>query len=275
MGCLIITSLAVAQLPEIPYTDPIPIVSPIATKGKEAKSIDEIAIKQKEMRDTVVLVRTIRGSGSGTIIESITTDNEDIFEYRVLTNAHVTHSRFFTYLTGADSITGKIKIETVDTGCEIITFDYKNRGWENHNADVIAENIIYDLAMLSFVSSQKFAVAKIADDDMLKQVRVFDEVFAVGCQFGRAPTPTIGIISQILIGTCGEQQWILYGSTAQITPGSSGGGLFKEYGNHYYLVGIPYRTAVAYNGQFIPHLSYAISIATAIKFIDKNTTIDP
>ncbi|MEE9573240.1 MAG: serine protease, partial [Candidatus Neomarinimicrobiota bacterium] len=225
-----------AQLPEVPSTEPV---------------LDEIVLKLKEMRDPTVSVQTHRGSGSGTIINIINTDMKDIFEYHVLTNAHVTHSRFFTYLRGVDSITGKIQIETIDTGCIVTTFDHPNKTCEYHNTKVIAENIVHDLAILSFVSDQKFNVAKIANNDMLEQIRVFDEVFAIGCQLGRNPTPTVGIVSQILTGTHGEQEWILYGSTAQITPGSSGGGLFKRYDDHYYLIGVPYSLAVANNGQFI------------------------
>ena len=105
---------------------------------------------------------------------------------------------------------------------------------------------------------------------MLKQVRVFDEVFAIGCQFGQAPIPTVGIISQILTENNRDKKWIIYRSTAQISPGSSGGGLFREYDGHYYLIGSPYRIWVADNGQIIPHLSYSISLEVAIDFINKN-----
>lgn len=243
---------------------------------EKIEPVDEIALKQKEMRDTIVLVKTRRGTGSGTIVERIGTDNEGEFEYRVITNAHVTHPRFFEYLRTVDFITGELNTEVVDTGCKIIIFDYKNmQSYSTYDANVVEENIGYDLAVLSFVSKDKLSIAAIADNDMLEQVRVFDEIFVVGCQLGCAPSPTFGIISQILTGTNGEQEWTIYCNTAQNTPGSSGGGLFKKYDGHYYLVGIPYRIAVTRNGQLIPHLSHAISMLTARNFLNQNLTTCP
>jgi S1-C subfamily serine protease len=233
---------------------------------------DEILLKQIEMRDTIVLVRAGWGSGSGTIIDCLETNTEGTFEYHVLTNAHVTDMRLITILRGVNSLTGKIKTGIIDTGCEIITFDHNNKDWSRWSAKIIKEDTQVDLAILSFQSDQKYSIALMADDDMLKQVRVFDEIFTIGCQLGGAPIPTVGIISQILTGDREEQRWIVYASTAQITPGSSGGGLFKKYDNHYYLIGVPYQVAVAHNGQFIPHLSHVISLSVVKDFICQCST---
>lgn len=232
--------------------------------------VDKIARKQKQMRNTTVLVQVRDGSGSGTIIDCIDIDNEEKFEYRVLTNKHVINSRFITLLKGVNSLTGELQTETIDMGCEIITFDHDGKKWNYNTARVIIEDVKYDLAILSFVSKEELFIAKMASVDMLQQVRVFDEIFVIGCQLGCAPTPTTGIISQILIGEHNTKEWVIYSNTAQITPGSSGGGLFKEYENHYYLIGIPYRVAKADNGQFVSHLAYAISITTASNLIESS-----
>jgi len=245
---------------QISSIQPVPEVSPFI--------IDEIELKQKEMRDTVVLVQANNRSGSGVIIDCLETDTEEIFEYRVLTNAHIIQSRFITYLRGVNSITGKIKTETVEISCGIITFDHANKDWDQHTAEVIAEDVQYDLAILSFLSDQEFAIANMANEKMLSQVRVFDEVFAVGCQLGRTPMPTTGIVARILTKYDEEREWIIYLNTAQIAPGSSGGGLFKEYNGHYYLIGVPYQVSVARNGQFIPHLASAISLTAAKDLLD-------
>ena len=238
-------------------------ISPVTT--------DEIATKQAEMQDTIVLVQTRRGSGSGTIIDCLETDTNGTFEYIVLTNAHVTNSRFITIIRKVNSLTGRIETDRIDAGCGIIAFDHINSDWFQYDTTVVAEDKQYDFALLSFRAEHEFAVAKIADEDMLSKVRVFDEVFAIGCQLKRAPVPTIGIISQIITGSNGEKKWVIYGNTAQITPGSSGGGLFKKYGGNYYMIGIPFRVAIAGNGQIIPHLAHAISIGVAKDFIDQNT----
>lgn len=236
---------------------------------------DEILLKQREMRDTVTFVKTIVGSGSGTIIDRLDTDTENMYEYRVLTNAHITHSRFISRLKKVDAITGKVETQIVDMGCQIVIFNHQEGSRYDYKAIIIIEDTVNDLALLSFNSDRELDVAKIAREEMLKQVRVFDEVFVVGCQFGETPIPTIGIISQIRRGTNNEKEWVVYLSTAQIAPGSSGGGLFKKYDGHYYLIGIPYRVGQLDNGQIIPHLSLAISMSMARNFIDQNSVSHP
>lgn len=231
--------------------------------------VDEITLKQKEMRDTIILVKTRQGNGSGTIMDRLDTEIEGVFEYRVLTNKHVTHLRFVRSLKEVNSLTGKIKVEIADTGCMVVVFDHLNEDWDEYDASVVAESIEYDFAILSFLSNDELAIAKIANTNMLEQIRVFDKIFTIGCQLGRVPIPTTGIISQILTGRYGEREWIIYGNTAQIAPGSSGGGLFKKYDDHYYLIGIPFRLAT-HKGKIILHLSHAISIITARDFIDRN-----
>lgn len=253
------------------WTDPITIIQTEVSSF----ATDEIQLKQREMRDTTVLVRTHRGSGSGTIVDCLEIDDSGVFKYRVLTNAHVTRTRFVTTLLSVNSLTGKVEIEEIDIGCEITVFDHQNMDLFQYKTEVIAENIRYDLALLLFQTTQKLATARLASDNMLDRVRVFDEVFTMGCQLGRDPIPTTGIISQILTGNNGEKQWVIYGNTAQVTPGTSGGALFKKYNNHYCMIGIPFMIAVANNGQFVPHLSYAISIDTARDFINQNVITNP
>lgn len=264
--CLSITSTSKAEGPERQAFN-----KPMLETTKQIEAVDEIVVKQIEMRDTSVLVQTKSSSGSGTIIDKVETEVDGVYEYRVLTNAHVAHSRFMRILLSVDFLTGIPKTEMRDTGCNIIIFDHSNNTWEFIPSKVIIENIEFDLAILSFLSVKKLMVAKIADKKMLENVRVFDDVFAIGCQLGMAPTPTKGIISQILRRIGGRQEWVIYGATSQIMPGSSGGGLFKKYREHYYLIGIPYRIAVTGNGQVVPHLAYVISISAAKKFIDDSS----
>jgi len=236
--------------------------------------LDEIELKQKEMRDTTVLVKARNSRGSGTIIDCFETDTEGVFEYRVLTNSHVTQSRFIKLLLGVNFLTGAIREKVIDTGCTVTTFDHLNKTNSQHDTKVIIENIPYDISILSFISDQQFAIARIATNDMLSQVRVYDEVFTSSCQLGQAPSPTTGIISFILTGINSEKEWVIYSHTAQISPGSSGGGLFKRYGDHYYLIGIPFRV-LAYKEQWIAHLAHAISISTVREFIDQSLVSYP
>lgn len=238
---------------------------PISTPEIVSSPIDEIARKQKEMRDTIVLVGTMMGSGSGTIIRVHESDQPDVYEYLILTNAHVTVHRFANVLSGVDSLRGLIKTREIDLGCIVTIFDEETDTSEVVSATVLDEDFIMDVSILSFQYNKLLPVARIADDRQLKQVRVFDEVFAIGCQLGQKPLPTNGIIARII-----NDEVIVYMNTADISPGSSGGGLFKEYESHYYLIGIPFSASVAPNGQFLPHMAHAISILSARTILDRN-----
>lgn len=235
-----------------------------------ATAQDEISIKQKQMLNTTVVVSTFRGSGSGIIIDRFDTETEDVSEYYVLTNAHVIREK---YLRSVDCFSGKLRIEIVNINCQVGIFDHEKQEWEYYSAETISEDIAYDLVVLSFKSKKELPVVKIADNTMLQQIRIFDEVFSVGCPYGESPTPTIGIISQITKETKGHKNRIIYGSTTQIVPGYSGGGLFKKYGPHYYLVGVPYKVLIAHNGQMISHLASSISIITVNHFFNEAAAV--
>lgn len=272
--CVIMSLLCIGALVSASNTDQLSATTEIKD-SVSSQAIDEISLKQLEMRDTTVLVQTGGGSGSGTIIGCDEIEPEGTFEYRVFTNAHVTYSRFENILSGADALTGEAEVETIDTGCMILVFNHEHQCAFWHIAEVVGEDISYDLAVLTFRSQERLPVARVATDEMLQDVRVFDDVFAIGCQLGNAPSPTTGIISAILKGNNGVEEWIIYANTSPIMPGSSGGGLFKKIDGHYYLIGIPFRVAVAPNGQLVPHLAHAISVATAREFIEEHTVTNP
>jgi len=233
-----------------------------------------VDLKHTEMLDVVVYVGTNNGSGSGTLISAIQDDGLEITEYHVLTNAHVVSQRWQTKLENVNSITGRLELSWVETPCYIIVFDNENDNWIRYDANIVSEDVGYDLAILSFHSNDKLGIAKIATSEMLNQIQIFDDIFTISCQLGREPTPTVGIIADIITGTYGEKQWVVYGNTAQITPGSSGGGLFREYDGHYYLIGIPFKAATTWTGDCVSHLAQAISIDVARELID-NTVITP
>lgn len=232
--------------------------------------VDQIEIKQREMLDPVVRVGTRQYTGSGTIYEKIETETEGIFEYRILTNEHITRTRM-VFSWDADFLIGELITIPVDTGCSVSVFDTKDETNRRYVGKVVAEDHYLDLAILSFETDQIISVARIATKEMIENIRVFDEVFAVGCQLGMKPIPTFGIISRIISGATHNIEWILYGTTSPISPGSSGGGLFKEYDGHYYLIGVPFRMAITYSKQIMPHLGNAVSIFTARKLINDNS----
>jgi len=223
-------------------------------------------IKRNEMLDTSVMVQTPTCYGSGTIIDCLETDTKGIQKYIVITNKHVIDGRLITQVNGVDGLRNSFRMITIDRGCRILVFGC-NEEWTTIDANIIDEDESLDVALLSFESDQVLPIARMADQSLLEQIRVFDEIFAIGCQLGNKPLPTNGIVSQIIK----QDDLLLYSITSCIAPGSSGGGVFIRHDNHYYFIGIPFKTDVAYNGQFIPHLGYAISLSSIQSFIDNNS----
>jgi len=235
----------------------------------EVKKVDQIAVKQHEMLGPVVRIGTRQSTGSGTIYEKVETEVDGTFEYLVLTNHHITVTRMVFSFTADFMIGSLIKIP-IDTGCSVVVFDHEGQKTKRYTAKVVAEDAYLDLAILSFRSDQPIPVALLATNEMLEDVRVFDDVFAVGCQLGMRPTPTVGIISGVISGVTNKIEWMLYGTTTPITYGSSGGGLFREYDGHYYLIGIPFRVAMTPDYQVMSHLGNAIALTTARKILEEN-----
>ena len=73
----------------------------------------------------------------------------------------------------------------------------------------------------------------------------------------------------------GKVDVVVYANTAQIVPGASGGGLFKEDDGHYYLIGIPFRLDVIKGGHLVPHLAEAISLSAVKNLIHESAVILP
>jgi S1-C subfamily serine protease len=235
-------------------------------------SPDTKEIKREETIGPIVLVYTQYGTGSGTVIDRLRRNDDGVFEYRVLTNEHVIRPRWITQVDSVDFLTGRTTTKAVDTGCGVLTFSILSDEWSDHVARVVEEDAHRDLSVLSFTSKEMLPVAKMADMAQLDQITIFDEVVSVGCKLGMRPLPTEGIISGIANGACGEIEWVVYANTASIVNGSSGGGLFKEYDGHYYLIGVPYMMSTTKRGQIIPHMAKAISLLMAIDIIESSYT---
>lgn len=224
--------------------------------------------KRKEMLHTSVFIETENLNGSGTIIGKNDTEMNGVFRYAVLTNEHVTRGRFVH--------NPECPTKMIDRGCTIWTFDHTTNSYEQYPASVIAENKESDVSLVAFSSSEMLSVAKLANQEILDSIRVFDEVFAIGCNLkDDFPGPTIGIISLVNTERMGEVNVVIYSNTAQIVPGASGGGLFKKYDGHYYLIGIPFRVGIIGGGHLVPHLAEAISISVVKNLIHESAVILP
>ncbi len=90
----------------------------------------------------------------------------------------------------------------------------------------------YDLALIKIEGKTDFQKAKFADSD---EVKIGQKVIAIGNPRGMTHTVSEGIVSALRGGTTDKQIQF----TAPISPGSSGGALFDEYGR---VIGITSST---------------------------------
>lgn len=105
--------------------------------------------------------------GSGAVYKRTNLNGE--YRYYLLTNHHVTHSQ-------GDISQKQYKV-----------LDYKNREF---TAELYDENIAYDLAILTFVSSEEFYIPQFASSN----ARIGQGVFAIGQPQGQKNAVTFGYV---------------------------------------------------------------------------------
>ena len=120
------------------------------------------------------------------------------------------------------------------------------------------------IALVSAVSRRNWqTVPAIADISPVGRVRVGQRVFAIGNPQGLALTLSDGIISALREGPSGT--W--YQTTAPISPGSSGGGLFDDSG---WLIGI--TSSNKPDGQ---NLNFAVPAAYILELPKRSLNLAP
>ncbi len=150
-----------------------------------------------EIKKTVVEIISDHSTGSGVIISK---------DGLIVSNYHVVFDKEGKILANI-----KVKLFTRTFDFKVIDFDKKK-----------------DLVILKIDIAKKLAYAKLS---RFKDLKVGQEVYAIGFPLGQGKFTTKGIISQFTF-----KKGILYiGTDAMINPGNSGGGLFLKSGR---LVGI-------------------------------------
>lgn len=224
-------------------------------------------LKYSEMLYPTVRVEHVinKGSGSGVIIHRQHIEQDNTYVYYVIASVHVIKGRFVSDLK-IDGIRGIYETVVTDPGMTIRVFRNAATEWKDYGGEVVVESSTNDLALIKFQTVDYLPnIARLTDTDVITGVEIFDEVYAVGCQFGKKLIPTKGIIA----GFLEHDDVVFLLHTAHIMPGSSGGGLFKKYNNQYHLIGIQYSIQT-HNSHLIPHYVFAISTEMIYKFLHEN-----
>jgi len=231
-----------------------------------AINADELDVKLEKVLYPSVRVLNGYGGGSGTVVYSEDREGDGTFETFVMTNHHVIDS-LLRVEKRWDNLTQKyINVEN-NGQADVEIFSYVNGGHTITESTVKADIVAYvadeDIALLRLVHPFKIeAVAKVLPSD--KQLRLFQEIYAVGCPLLVDPMFTKGEITDLSYTIEGKDY---VGGTADIIWGNSGGAVMAFVDGEWYFCGIPSRGRGAPNGQFVTHLGYYVSPARLTNFI--------
>jgi S1-C subfamily serine protease len=249
---LLLASLATSAMPATLATDPPP-------------GIEQM---HEEMLFNVALIRTVRGSGSGTVIYSAERDGE--WATYILTNYHVISSAIRRQSICCDENGEKYDVER-RSPVDVLFFEYNqlsqpigNRG---KRASIKAFDQLADLALLRLNDRENGApfIARMHNPD--DPLYMFERVWAVGAGLGEPPFATTGLLSRVDREIDG---FSYIASSSPIIYGSSGGALFRyrvnDSSEHYELIGVT-SMARAAGWQLVEHINFSIPMETIWEFL--------
>lgn len=199
-----------------------------------------------------VQVRGNGGVGGGTVIYS-RRDAEGVAHTYVLTAHHVVNK----------IVKKKDGVETREAA-EVDLYD--GGPPRTLKADLVSYDEGRDIALLKVRDSHVYPhVAKLIPRERVKELQVFDRVFAVGCPLGHSPIPSMGEISSKRKDVKGQNFWMM---SAPTIFGNSGGGIFLA--ESLEMVGVSSMICVYDNFMAIPvpHLGVMTSMDTVYDWFD-------
>ena len=125
-------------------------------------------------------------------------------------------------------------------------------------ATLVKVSKAYDLALLSIDAEHDH----VAEMTTYLELPVYYKVWKVGCGSGLEPHPDEGMV------TAFEDEYMM--SSAPITFGDSGGGIFVNEEGHYKLFGTIVMVGVG-SGHPTPHHGYSHTILAIAEFLSKKT----
>lgn len=231
--------------------------------------------KHENLLYPTVRVRTEKAGGSGTVVYSRPVpegSTEEGHETYILTNCHVINDNIRVEKKWSTLLKREVKTDVL-ADCTVELFNFEYGSWESGHSAFKAEIMCYDkdmdLALLKVRSSREFDyVASVFPKDEHKQrLRMFMDVYAVGCGMGHPPLASQGNLTGFTDIIDNYPYWL---STAPTIYGNSGGSLYLA--DTYEFIGIPSRIAVnmgGFSADAITHLSYFIPITSIYKFLEE------
>ena len=134
---------------------------------------------------------------------------------------------FQTFVITAWHVVRDIQGDPPDLDAPVPVLIYlENGGLRSETAKLLRHDAKLDAALLEVRTSEAVANgARLAPRQRLDDVRIFEEVYAVGCPLGNDPIPTRGEVATCHHEVDGETYWMI---NAPTYIGNSGGGIFDS-----------------------------------------------
>ena len=149
---------------------------------------------------------------------------------------------------------------------EVTLYDGRGTATDTVEGDLVAWDERKDLALLRLRAVHEYPnVARLAPRELLRSIRVFTPIVAVGCPLGHDPLPTLGEVATLNKEVNGEKFWMMNAPTIF---GNSGGGVFHRETRE--LVGVSVMVCT-YDGAVttpVPHLGIMVSLETVYDWLD-------
>lgn len=191
--------------------------------------------------------------GSGTLIRSCLNTRTGKVENWVLTAYHVVRN-IYTDTPRAQN-----------DGLPVTIFDGETK--HETRADLVAFDKDLDTALLRLRSERTFAhVARVLPRAEVESVKVWDDIYAIGCPLGNDPIPTRGSIASKQNLLNGVNYWMINAPTYY---GNSGGGIFLA--EKRALVGVFSKIYTHGRGNpvVIPHMGLCTPIKSVYEWLDR------
>lgn len=150
-----------------------------------------------------------------------------------------------------------------DTVIDIEVTDYYGNVYK---AELLSRDDKKDLALLKVVTKKPVKFARLGDP---RELRVGQEVFAIGNPLGLEFTVTSGIISALNRDI--NESYNMTQSDTAINPGNSGGPLFNLKGE---VIGINVLTTSPVNAPVFTGLGFSVQSGQIVEFLTKYRGID-
>ena len=223
----------------------------------------------KQVLWSQVRVRTQTAGGSGTVIYS-EKGEDGYYSTLIITCQHVI-SDAVKIESKWDSLLKKERKMEIIQPVVVEFFDWegvppgKSPLTSGATAHIVAYSEKHDMALIQLRLKEKPPTALLLPRARIEDVAIGSPTWAVGCALGHDPVLTQGIVTH-QGDIVGEVDFWM--SSAQIIFGNSGGGMFFE-SDEYYFIGIPSLVSVSGWGNAITHMGYFSPVSRLYTFLDE------